>query len=232
VNQQLPLTLHWPAHQRLENFVVGANAGALEAIRLAAEDPMPAILFLSGPNGSGKTHLLIAGCAAAGAVGRSAQYLDLARLSAPRDAMIRRFGGSELLAVDHVDAIAGDRDAEHALFDLYNRCRADGSSLLFAAREIPTALGLVLPDLISRLSIGTQWAVRPLDEASRRLTLRERAALRGIELDDAVLDWLFTRQARDLGTLTVLLERIDHAALAAQRRVTVPFLRNLLRDAD
>jgi DnaA family protein len=58
--------------------------------------------------------------------------------------------------------------------------------------------------------------------------LRERGAARGIELDDAVLDWLFTRQARDLGSLTVLLDRIDSAALAAQRRVTVPFLRDLL----
>ena len=52
--------------------------------------------------------------------------------------------------------------------------------------------------------------------------------MRGIQLDDSALDWLFTRRARDLGSLMDLLERIDHAALAAQRRVTVPFLRTLL----
>ncbi|MGA9421034.1 MAG: DnaA regulatory inactivator Hda, partial [Rhodanobacteraceae bacterium] len=47
--------------------------------------------------------------------------------------------------------------------------------------------------------------------------------------DEAVLDWLFTHRSRDLGELTTLLERIDRAALAAKRRVTVPFLRELLQ---
>lgn len=227
MSQQLPLALRWPAHQRFESFVLGSSAATVDSVRHAALDAEPAFLFLSGANGSGKTHLLIGACAAAGTVQRSAQYLDLARLTQPCETMIRRFGGSDVLAIDHVEAIAGEREAEHALFDLYNRCRAEGSTLLFAGREAPLALGLVLPDLVSRLSSCTQWLLRPLDETSRRIALRERAAARGIELDDVVLDWLFTRQARDLGTLTILLERIDHAALAAQRRVTVPFLRGL-----
>jgi DnaA family protein len=185
-------------------------------------------LYLHGGAGSGRSHLLIATCAAASAHGRSAQYLPLARLGAERASAIRGFGGSDLLAIDDVDAIAGDRDAEHALFDLYNRSRAERGTLLFAARHAPAALGIRLPDLASRLASSAQWTLRALDEASRRAALRERGAARGIELDDAVLDWLFTRQARDLGSLTVLLDRIDSAALAAQRRVTVPFLRDLL----
>lgn len=232
MKEQLPLALRWPAHQRFESYVTDGSEAVVDSVRHAALAADPAFLFLAGASGSGKTHLLIAACAAAGAAGRSAQYLDLARLSQPRDATIRRFGGSDVLAIDHIDAIAGERDAEHALFDLYNRCKAEGSTLLFAASDSPSSLGLVLPDLVSRLSSCTQWILRPLDEASRRIALRERAAARGIELDDAVLDWLFTRQARDLGTLTDLLERIDRAALAAQRRVTVPFLRGLLRESD
>ncbi len=62
--------------------------------------------------------------------------------------------------------------------------------------------------------------------------LKEQAALRGIELDDSVLDWLFARYARDLGALLDLLDKLDHASLAAQRRITVPFLRDFLREAD
>jgi DnaA family protein len=231
MSEQLPLALRWPAHQRFESFIIGANAAGVDIVQRAALDSEASRIFLAGPSGSGKTHLLIAACAAAGAAGRSAQYLDLTTLPEPRAETIRRFGGSDVLAIDDVDALAGERDAEHALFDLYNRCRAEGSSLLFAANDTPTTIGLVLPDLVSRLSACTQWLLRPLDEASRRQALRERASARGIELDDAVLDWLFTRQARDLGTLTALLDRIDSAALAAQRRVTVPFLRQLLADA-
>jgi len=152
----------------------------------------------------------------------------LAPLRARRADAIRGFGGSDLLAVDDLDAIAGEREAEHALFDLYNRCRAEGASLLFAASAPAAQLGLGLPDLVSRLSACTQVALKPLDEAERRVLLRGRALERGIELDDVVLDWLFTRSKRDLATLFDLLDRIDRASLAAQRRVTVPFLRTLL----
>lgn len=228
MSPQLPLALRWPAHQRFEGFVAGANRAALDALQRAARGEDRAWLYLHGAPGSGRTHLLIAACAAANAGGRTAQYLSLASLRAPRAQAIRGLGGSDQLALDDVDAIAGERDAEHALFDLYNRCRAEGSLLLFAASAPPAQLGIGLPDLVSRLSACTQLALRPLEESERRSLLRERARTRGIELDDGVLDWLFARARRDLGSLFDALDRIDRASLAAKRRVTVPFLRTLL----
>uniref|UniRef100_UPI003F772D0C HdaA/DnaA family protein n=1 Tax=Klebsiella pneumoniae TaxID=573 RepID=UPI003F772D0C len=66
----------------------------------------------------------------------------------------------------------------------------------------------------------------------RREVLTSQAVARGILLDDSVLDWLFARYARDLGTLLDLLDRLDQASLAAQRRITIPFLRDVLRAAD
>ncbi|SFN23772.1 DnaA regulatory inactivator Hda [Dokdonella immobilis] len=232
MSEQLPLALRWPAHQRFETFLAGANADGIDILRHAARGDGIDRVYLCGARGSGKTHLLVAACAEALAGQRSAQYLDLARVARPVADTIRRFGGSELLAIDNVDAIVGARDAEHALFDLYNRCLAEGSTLLFAGSDAPAALGLGLADLVSRLGACTQWLLRPLDEASRRRALQVRAADRGIELDENVLDWLFARQARDLGTLVPLLDRIDRATLAAQRRVTIPFLRQLLDEAD
>jgi DnaA family protein len=130
-----------------------------------------------------------------------------------------------------LQAIAGDRDAEHALFDLYNRTRAEGGALLFAADASVAQLALGLPDLRSRLGACTQFTLKPLDDADRREVLKSQAVLRGIQLDDAVLDWLFSRYARDLGALLDLLDKLDQASLAAQRRITVPFLRDFLRDA-
>jgi len=227
---QLPLALRWPAHQRLDAFVPGANGVAIELLRDAAATHSGPWLYLAGAHGSGRTHLLIASCAAADAAGRSAQYLPLANLRDDRATAIRAFGGSALLAIDDVDAIAGDDKAEHALFDLYNRCRAEGATLLFAALAPPAQIGIGLPDLVSRLSACTQIALKPLDEAERRELLRERARSRGIELDDAVLDWLFAREKRDPASLIAVLDRIDSASLAAQRRVTVPFLRGLLSE--
>ena len=228
MSAQLPLTLRWPAHQRFEAFEAGDNGVALDLLQRAASEPSQAALYLSGAPGSGRTHLLIATCAAANAAGRSAQYLPLATLSANADGAIRAFGGSALLAIDDVDAIAGDGAAEHALFDLYNRCRAEGASLVFAASAPPSQIGIALPDLVSRLGACTQIALKPLGEAERRVLLRSRAAARGIDLDESVLDWLFAREKRDLGSLLAMLDRVDAASLAAQRRVTVPFLRKLL----
>lgn len=229
---QLPLALRWPAHQRFESFVCGPNGVAVDLLRAAANGAQTSWLYLAGANGSGRTHLLIAACAAANCGGHSAQYLSLAALRAPRAEAVRGFGGSELLAFDDIEAIVGDRETEHALFDLYNRCRAEQATLLFAATAPPGQLGIVLPDLVSRLSACTQIALKPLGEHERRALLRERALARGIELDEGVLDWLFTRGKRDLASLFEVLDRVDSAALAAKRRVTVPFLRGLLRDAD
>ena len=229
---QLPLALRWSAQQRFEGFSPGANGVALELLRRAAGDASQIAVYLAGTIGSGRTHLLIATCAAANDAGRSAQYLPLATLRATGAAeAIRAFGGSDLLAIDDVDAIAGDAAAEHALFDLYNRCRAEGASLLFAALAPPAQVGLGLPDLVSRFSACTQIVLKPLDENERRDVLRARAASRGIELDDTVIDWLFAREKRDLASLSAVLDRIDSASLAAQRRVTVPFLRRLLSEA-
>ena len=225
---QLPLALRWPAQQRFETFVTGDNGAALALVRAAAQGD-PAWVFLAGPAASGKSHLLLAACAQARAQQRHAQYLSLAKLVGERAADIRALGGSDLLALDDVGAIAGDSAAEHALFDLYNRCKMEKSTLLFSAVAPPAQLGIGLPDLVSRLASCTQALLKPLDDASRREAVRQRAQARGLLLEDAVLDWLFTYAPRDLGSLTALLEHIDREALAAQRRVTVPFLRKLLQ---
>ncbi|MBS0431709.1 MAG: DnaA regulatory inactivator Hda [Proteobacteria bacterium] len=228
--RQLPLGLRWRSHQRLDAFIAGADAHALAAVRASAEARSDAWLYLHGVHGSGKTHLLIGACRLVLEEGRNARYLPLASLSGSCAEAIASFGAErrELLGVDDVQAVAGDLDAERALFDLYNRARESHAMLLFAADAAPAQLGLQLPDLVSRLSACTQYALQPLDEAGRREVLRRRAQQRGLEIEDNVLDWLFTRQPRDLAALMELFEKLDHAALAAQRRITIPFLREML----
>lgn len=229
MTSQLPLGLRWPRRQRFEHFHAGANAAALAAVQMLATQPGAPWVYLSGGAGSGKSHLLMAACQAAHEAGRTVQYLPLGSL---RDHFmaIRGVAGSQFIALDDLDAMAGEREAEHALFDLYNRARAEGTALVFTAQSAPAQLALGLPDLRSRLGACTQFALKPLEDSERREVLKRQAALRGIELDEHVLDWLFARYARDLGALLDLLDRLDQASLAAQRRITVPFLRTLLRE--
>ena len=118
-----------------------------------------------------------------------------------------------------------------ALFDLHNRVRDAGVPLLYAARDVPAALPQVLPDLRSRLSQCTLVALRTLDDEGRAQVLRQRAASRGLAFDDAALEWLLRRCSRDLSDLASVFEQLDRASLAAQRRLTVPFLRQVLETA-
>lgn len=228
-SRQLPLALRYPPDQRLETYL-GAPDGAVDQLRALAAGTGE-WLYLAGPAGAGKTHLALAACAAAEAGGRRAAYLPLrsalGRLGEALDALDE----AALVALDGLDAVAGNRDDEVALFDFHNRARAAGSGLLYVARLAPDALPLLLPDLRSRLAQCARVVLSAPGEARRRAVLEERARRRGLVLEPAALDWLLRRAGRDLAGLTALLDRLDRASLAAQRRLTVPFLREVLGEA-
>jgi DnaA family protein len=220
---QLPLALRYPPEQRLESYF-GAPPGALEQLRALAREPGADWLFVEGASGAGKTHLGLAVCAEAEQAGRRAVFLPL-RAAAGRLGEALQALDADVVALDGLEAIAGDRDDEIALFDFHNRARAAGASVLYLAVASPQALPLVLPDLRSRLGQCSRIALQPLDDEARREILRDRARRRGLVLEEAAIDWLLSRTGRDLVQLLALLERIDRESLAAQRRVTVPFLR-------
>ena len=224
---QLPLGLRFPPDQRLQGYR-NAASGLLELLSMLASGQHVghASAFLSGASGSGKSHLLLATCAEAGDC--AIAYLPLKLFGVRAADALEHQGAVQLACVDDVQAIAGDRAAEIALFDLHNRVRDSGGALLYAADATPLQLEIALPDLRSRLAQSAQFALLVPDETQRRAILRERAVARGLEIDEAVMDYLFRRVGRDLGTLTTLLDRLDRASLAAQRRITVPFLRNVM----
>lgn len=223
---QLPLGFGAPPHFRLAAFVAGDNAAALNAVTALARGESTDWLFVAGPEGSGKTHLLVGACHEAAASG--AQYLPLSRLGAGAEDALIALAPRPLVAVDDVEVIAGHLGAEIALFDAYNRVRDAGGRMLIAARHRPTHLNLVLPDLVSRLSACTQLKVAPLGDDDRRRVFNQRAIERGLKIEPEVVEFLFRRHTRDLGALLALLERIDRESLAAQRRITVPFVRRIV----
>jgi DnaA family protein len=223
VSAQIPLAFRFAPDQELSAF--HGNPGLVDLLGAVALDRASSWLYLSGPPGSGKTHLLLAACAQARAQGLDASYLPLAALPGRLGEALAGQARAALVCLDGLEAIAGNEADEVALFHFHNAARAAGARVLYAASAMPAALALGLPDLRSRLEQCTRIALEPLDEAGRREVLRQRAARRGLELDEGVLDYLLRRVGRDLGTLTGLLDRLDQASLAAQRRLTIPFLK-------
>lgn len=227
MSAQLPLALRYSPDQRFETFV-GAPAGAIASLQASAEHASADWLYIAGPSGVGKTHLALAACAAAEQAGRRAAYLPLIAAAGRLGEALESLEGNDLIALDGVESIAGIRDDEIALFDFHNRARSAGLNVLYTASAMPDGVPLMLPDLRSRLSQCVRIALAPLDDQGRREVLRLRAQRRGLALDEAALDWLLKRVDRDLGSLTALLDKLDRESLAAQRRVTVPFLRQIL----
>lgn len=224
MSAQLPLALGFPPEQRLAAFHGQSELRAL--VEGVATGERSDWLYLAGPSGSGKTHLLLAACAFARERGSAAAFVPLTTVAGRLgDALQGMTDAPALVCLDGLEAIAGNADDELALFHAHNAARTAGARLLYSASAMPSALPFGLPDLVSRLGQCTRLVVEPLDEAGRREVLRQRAARRGLELDEPVLDYLFRRVGRDLAGLTALLDRLDRESLAAQRRITVPFLR-------
>jgi DnaA family protein len=227
-HRQLPLALRYPPDQRFETFVAAGGDGAAAQVRALADGRGRESLYLVGAEGTGKTHLALAACAEAEAHGRSAAYLAPA---AARGRLYQALDGlhaSTLVAIDGLDDVAGERADERALFDFHNRVHDAGGRVLYTAARLPDALDWTLPDLQSRLSHCARIALSPLDDAGRREVLRRRAERRGLQMDIAAIDWLLQHVDRDLASLTALLDILDRASLAAQRRITLPFLREVL----
>lgn len=223
---QLPLTLPVPPEQRFDTFI--GSADACRAITASARGESADWLFVCGPAGSGKSHLLLAAVAEAQAVGRSARYLPMRVLAGSVALALPGQERADLLCLDEIDVISGDASDQEGLFHFHNRARAAGARVIYAARTAPSLDDWSLPDLVSRLNQCSRFLLAPLGDADRRELLQRRALLRGLTLEPAVLDYLFRRVGRDLGTLSGILDRLDRASLAAQRRITVPLVRAVL----
>jgi DnaA family protein len=219
--KQLALGVRLRTAAVFESFVPGLNTELLAALR----SPGPAPLWLWGSHGSGKTHLLQAACAAAG---ESTAYFPLDRSSAlPPEALVG-FERCRVLCLDDVDAVAGDLAWEQALFRLYNEAADLRTRLIFAAGAAPRAVEWRLNDWRSRAAACVVYQLRDLDEAGLVEALRLRAAQRGLQLPRETSDYLLRRMPRDLPSLFDILDHLDEASLIAQRRLTVPFIRDAL----
>lgn len=225
---QIPLAMRLRERAVFDSFVAGPNALAVQALRATARGEAREALWLSGPAGVGKTHLLQALCAEAQHGQRASAYLPLRELRELGAEVLSGWQQMQVLAIDDLEAVAGDRAWEQALFGLHREAQERGAVLVATAREPPQALPFALPDLASRFAAATLLPLRPLDEAQQREALRLRAQARGLDLPEETALYLQRRFPRDLPTLYQLLDTLDEAALAAQRRVTVPFIRSVL----
>lgn len=224
--RQLPLGVRLRERATFESFLAGPNAELVDRLQGLARFG-GGVCWLWGPPGSGRSHLLQAVCAATPPELRAA-YLPLAGLEPVTPALLDAWRGVDRLCIDDLPRALGDLARERALFGLFRDAEERGAALVVSADAPPSRFGWALADIASRFAGSAIFEVRELDEPQQGEALRRRAALRGVELPDETLRWVQRRWPRDMRALCELLDTLDDAALAAQRRLTVPFIREVL----
>ena len=225
---QLALPLRLADHAVFGSFLDTGNETLVATLTDLADGGAGQGCWVWGGPATGKTHLLQAVCDRAG--DRSV-YVPLAMLAAAGPDLLEGLASRELICLDDIHAVAGDPAWEAGLFDLCNQALDASRALVIAAPMSSRECPVELPDLQSRLARLPAFHIQSLDETDRVAALQLRAQLRGIELPDDTARYLLTRSRRDMASLYEVLDRLDTAALRAQRRLTIPFVREVLQES-
>lgn len=226
---QLVLPLQLADHAVFASFLDSGNEALVATLAGIADGEPGQGCWLWGAAATGRTHLLQAVCDRAG--DRSV-YVPLAVLAAAGPGVLEGLASRELVCIDDVDRVLGDAAWERALFSLFNELQDSGGQMIVAASAAPREMPVELADLASRMSRLAVFQVHALDDEQRVAALQLRAGHRGIELPDETARFMIRRSRRDMATLYELLDKLDLEALRAQRRLTVPFVRDVMLARD
>jgi DnaA family protein len=229
--RQLALDIRPADHAVFESFHAGPNALAVTSVRDVAAGRGGPLAWIWGAPETGRSHLLQAAVARAHESGAQTAYLPLGELRSLSAEVLEGTAARDLVAIDDVNEVTGDGAWERALFRLHEQLLGAGGRLLLAAHRPPQAAGFALADLASRFAAGVVFRLEALTDEDRVLALQRRAAWRGLDLPEETARFLLARVTRSAGSLFRLLDELDRAALAAQRRLTIPFVRSVLEAA-
>lgn len=229
---QIPLAIGLSDEATFENFEGNQHQQIIQFLESAIQGSEERFIYLWGKPGVGKSHLLQACCHAMGTRGSTAFYLPLKDYADLGPRMIEDLDGINLVTIDDIDAIAKRPEWEEALFHLYNRVRSGPNILIVSGSRAPTTLDLQLPDLKSRLAWGLVFQVQELSDAEKILVLIRRAKARGLELSESVATYLLSHCSRVMTDLMKILDQLDFASLREQRRLTIPFVKEVLGEFE
>lgn len=209
---------HRPAFGR-EDFLVGpSNEAAVAMIDAWPNWPGPTAA-LSGPAGSGKTHLAEVWRAAAGAV-----RLDLSALG---EADLPALVAQRAIILEDLARLS-DRE-ERALFHLLNLVREEGAALLLTSRAAPGHIEVRLPDLASRLRALPHAELGAPDDALLAGVLVKLFDDRQLRVAEPLIAYLTSRIERSISVLRDVVEALDRASLSGKRPITVPLAAEVLQ---
>ena len=222
---QLPIPFAFHDNQDFDAYYSGPNTQAVAALKDCAGGQGEHLIFLWGDHGSGKSHLLQASCQYAR---QGIFYLPLRDYWRQGPSLLEGLEQCPMVCVDDIHCIAGKNDWELEFFNFFNRQRDKGRRLVVSARFGPNKSNIQLADLTTRLAWGLTLQLHPLTDQDKQLALTLRAEQKGLALPANVAQFLLNHYPRDLPSLWILLEELDHETLSAQRKLTIPFVKSFM----
>jgi DnaA family protein len=233
---QLALSVQLPDDETFTSFKSELNHGI--AVQLQAfidgsnsQSTTANGFYLFGINGVGKSHLLHASSSYATSLGLTCLCLSLSELKHLSVEVLEGLEQIDLICLDDIHIVAGDTLWQQAIFDLYNRLMEQNKKIIITGNQSAQQLGITLPDLVSRLSWGYIEQVKVLVDDEKRVALQYRAQQRGLLLSDEVVKFLLNRLTRDMGSLIESLDVLDKASIRQQRKITIPFIKEVFVDS-
>ena len=232
LTKQLPLHFEFRANQTFDDFFPGSNLEVINHLKKSIEGNGERLIFLWGQSGQGKSHLLQACCHQAQSQQLSSFYFAFSAFELPDSAMLSGLDKLDIICFDNIQHIAGNPIWEQAFFNFFNLHRDQEHTLIVSASCPPNEIALQLPDLKTRLNWGLTLKIQPLCDEESITALIFKAGRMGFEISPQVGRFLLTHYDRDLSSLWVLLTKLDRASLAAKRKLTLPFLKQILNEIN
>ncbi len=222
--EQLLLPVSVSEHMVFESFYPGPNLEIYQALQANVQKS----LWISGVQSSGKTHLLQATFQRCILLSKSSLYIPMREFDQFSPEILDDLEQLHLICIDDIEFILGNQAWERKLLDLYERIQTTDTHLVVASHDSPKGINFFLPDLASRFSMSLIHQLEMLSETEILSAIQMHAEVRGFNLPKESVNYLLKRVERNVGSLIDIIEILDYESLSKQRKLTIPFIKNIL----
>tara|TARA_B110000008_G_scaffold127698_1_gene130207 strand:- start:122 stop:808 length:687 start_codon:yes stop_codon:yes gene_type:complete len=185
-------------------------------------------LLIFGTKDSGKTYLLQALCNHFSNQGKSSFYLPMKQAKELSVDILESLESMELVCIDGIESIVGNRVWEIGLFNLINRSLNSKNRLIFTSSKNIDVMNFELTDLDSRLRKIQSHELYALADDEILSALKHIANLRSIELGSKEAQYLLTYANRNISDLVQILESLDQLSMEMKRKITIPLIKEVI----